>query len=312
VIRVAEVDGQVLVARREQVEPPDQVVHVAHGARLRPVPVDGERLPLDRLPEEVRRRAAVVLAHPRPVGVEDARDRGVDALLVVVRHRERFGVTLRLVVDAARADRVHVAPVRLGLRMDLRVAVDLARRADQEPGALPLGEAEGVVGPVRADLERVERQPHVVDGARERREVEHEVDVLVDPDRLRDVVVEEAERARVGGVLDVLERARLQVVDADDPVALLQEVIAEVRPEEAGSAGHDRGGHRAIVLTGPGGIPLPNEILATRRSYPFQTASRSSSARRCRHLHQSVTPDGGSSHQIRRNCTCGRQQSSRR
>ena len=67
----------------------------------------------ERLAQEGRDRAPVVGAHPRAVGVEDAHDRGVDALLAVVGHRQRLGVALRLVVDAARADRVDVAPVVL-------------------------------------------------------------------------------------------------------------------------------------------------------------------------------------------------------
>ena len=135
--------------------PADQVVDVTEAPRLRPVAEHRERLLGERLAHEVRDGAAVVRPHPRAVRVEDPHDRRVDALLAVVRHRQRLGVALRLVVDAARPDRVHVAPVRLGLRMDLRVAVDLARRGEQEAGALELRETERVVRPVGADLERV-------------------------------------------------------------------------------------------------------------------------------------------------------------
>src|SRR3712207_8212877 len=46
---------------------------------------------------------------------------------------------------------VHVTPVGLGLRVDLRVAVDLAGRRDQEARAMELREPERVVRPVRAD-----------------------------------------------------------------------------------------------------------------------------------------------------------------
>ena len=38
------------------------------------VAVDGERLPAQRLDDEVRDDAAVLLVHARPVGVEDARN----------------------------------------------------------------------------------------------------------------------------------------------------------------------------------------------------------------------------------------------
>ena len=82
VIGVAEVDRQMLSAHREQKEAADQIVDVAERPRLRAVAVDRERLALERLVDEVHRRAAVVAAHARAVRVEDARDRGVDALLL--------------------------------------------------------------------------------------------------------------------------------------------------------------------------------------------------------------------------------------
>ena len=221
----------------------DQVVDVTEAAGLRAVAEDGQRPVLERLAQEGRDRAPVVGAHARAVGVEDAHDRGVDALLAVVGHRHRLGVALGLVVDAARADRVDVAPVVLGLRVDLGVAVDLAGRGDQEAGALELGDAEHVVGAVRADLERVQRQPQVVDRAGRRGEVVDEVDVLGDVDVLDDVDVAEVE-GRVADVLDVLQRAGLEVVDADHPVPLAEQVLAEVGAEEAGAAGDHTGAHR--------------------------------------------------------------------
>jgi len=49
-------------------------------------------------------------------------------------------------------------------------------------------------------------------------------------------VVYEGERV-VTDVLDVRERAADEVVDADDAVAALEKVIAEMGAEEAGSSG---------------------------------------------------------------------------
>ena len=149
--------------------PADQVVDVAEGARLAAVAEDRDRAVGQRLAQEGRDRAAVVRAHARAVGVEDPHDRRVHALLAVVGHRQRLGVALGLVVDAARADRVDVAPVVLGLRVDLRVAVDLARRRQQEAGAVRLGQPERVMRAVRADLQRVQRQAQVVDRRRRAR-----------------------------------------------------------------------------------------------------------------------------------------------
>src|SRR5436190_12129345 len=70
------------------------------------------------------------------------------------------------------------------------------------------------------------------------------VDSLFDPYRFYDFLVEEPELSLVAIVLDVLERARLEVVDADDAVTLVEQVVAEVGAEEPGAAGHDGGRHR--------------------------------------------------------------------
>src|SRR2546423_6409930 len=267
--RVPDVHRQVLAALGEQHEPADQVVDVAEAPRLRTVAEDRDRRALERLAHERRHGAPVVRAHARAVGVEDPDDRGVDALLAVVGHRERLRVALRLVVDAARPDGVDVPPVALRLRMDERVAVHLARRGEQEARALVLREAERVVGPVRADLERVQRHAQVVDRARERGQVEDDVDRLADLDVLDDVVVEEDEVA-VPDVLEVRERARLEVVDADDAGAAPQQGLAKVRAEEPRAPGHDRSRH----------VPDPTQPL--RRGKPlhgsFTCAGRARSA----------------------------------
>ena len=105
-----------------------------------------------------------------------------------------------------------------------------------------LGQAERVVGAVGADLERVQRQPQVVDRRRGRGEVVDEVDRLVDEERLDDVLVQERELGHAD-VLDVGERAGLEVVDADHAVPAAEELVAEVRAQETGPARDQAGGH---------------------------------------------------------------------
>ena len=134
--------------------------------------------------------------------------------------------------------------------MDFGVAVDLAGRGDEEAGALPLRDPEHVVGAVGADFERVQRQPQVVDRARRRGEVVDEVDVLGDVDVGGDVDVTEVERL-VTDVGDVLQRPGLEVVEADHPVPVAEQPLAEMGPEEAGAAGDYAGAHGAI-LSSPG------------------------------------------------------------
>jgi hypothetical protein len=89
-----------------------------------------------------------VRAHPRAVSVEDARDAGIDPLLAVVCHRQRLRVALGFVVDPAWPDRVHVPPVGFGLRVHLRVAVNLARRGEEEACPLELREPKHAMSPV--------------------------------------------------------------------------------------------------------------------------------------------------------------------
>src|SRR5438105_1274840 len=124
-LRVAEVDGIVLVAHREQVEAADQVVDEAEAARLRALAEYRQRLAVERLAHERRDRPAVVRPHPRAVRVEDPRDRRIDSLLPVVGHGHRLRIPLRLVVYTSGSDRVHVAPVPLRPGLNLGIPVGL-------------------------------------------------------------------------------------------------------------------------------------------------------------------------------------------
>ena len=81
----------------------------------------------------------------------------------VIRHRHRFGESLGFVVDTSWPDGVHISPVRLGLRMHERVAVDLRGRSHEELRTLGLGQSETVVGPQTSDLEGLDWHLEVID-----------------------------------------------------------------------------------------------------------------------------------------------------
>src|SRR5436853_4343399 len=68
--------------------------------------------------------------------------------------------------------------------------------------------------------------------------MEDDVDRLAELEMQRHVLVDEEELV-AAEVLHVLQRAGVQVVHADDAIALGYEVIAEVRAEEAGPTGDD-------------------------------------------------------------------------
>ena len=159
-------------------------------------------------------------------------------MIAVIGHRHRFGEALRLVVDAARAHRVDVAPVGLLLRMLERIAVDLGGRREHERRALGLGQPERLVRAERADLQRRDRQLEIVDRAGRAGPVQHEVHRAVDVDVVGDVVLDEGEVA-VDQVRDVRRVAGQQVVDADHLVAAIEQRFGQVRADESGRTGDD-------------------------------------------------------------------------
>ena len=179
--------------------------------------------------------------------VEDPHDSHVEVVVAVVGHRHRLGVALGLVVHAARADRVDVAPVRLRLRVDQRVAVHLRRRGEEEAGPLGVGQPEAVVGAEAADLEDLDRDALEVDRRRRAGEVHHRVDVSGHPHVRADVVLVEREPTPPEQLLDVGDRPGDQVVDRHDVVAPIEQRPTQVRSEKSRSARDDDTRHSAIV-----------------------------------------------------------------
>jgi len=114
-------------------EAADEVVDVTQRPGLGAVAVDRERAVLQRLDAEVRDQTTVLAIGAGTVRVEDPRDPSVHAVHPNVAHDEALAEALRLVVAGPRANRIDIAPVRLRLGMDERIAVHLGRRREQEP-----------------------------------------------------------------------------------------------------------------------------------------------------------------------------------
>jgi hypothetical protein len=125
-----------------------------------------------------------------------------------------------------------------------RIAVHLAGGCDQEACPLGLGQSERVMRAVGADLQRVQRQAQVVDRRGRRGEVVDEVDRLVHVVGLDDVNADVREALGVADVLDVGQRARLEVVHADHAVSAREQLVAQVRTQESRTSGDQAGSHR--------------------------------------------------------------------
>ena len=197
-------------------------------------------------------------------------------------------------------------PVILGLRMNLRVAVDLRRRGVQQPGPATLGEAEHVDHADRGGLDRLDRVELVSDRRSGTRQV---VDLFgIAKQRLDDVVTDQLEPRVVDEPGNVLLTTTEEIVDADHVVAPLDQPVTEVTAEEPSPTGDENHGHRGGVSWGklgrrsistvgqnqPSrqyGTPQGSRLSRTQRSAPTNQATvLSSPSRKSTSGHQPSRP----------------------
>jgi hypothetical protein len=242
----------VLRALHQEFEALQKIVDVAERSRLRTIAVDRQRLFLERLDDEVRDNAAVVLEHARPIGIEDARDLDrqlVDAMIV---EEQRLGAALALVVARANADRIDVPDVAFRLRMDLGIAVHFAGRCLKNASALFRRKFQKILGADHAGLQRAYRIALIMSRRGRACEIVDTVYRAAEGERLADVMLDEREARMIQKRLDVLEIAGVEIVDADHAMPLLDQAIAQVRSDETGAPGNQyvlpRRGHRPFSL----------------------------------------------------------------
>lgn len=156
------------------------------------------------------------------------------AAAVLGRHRLRHALTL--VVAAADANGVHVAPIALNLRMHQRVAVDFARRSMQHLRSRVASEIQAVLHPVDRRPERLQRIALVVDWRGRASEIVDFVELA--SIRLRDVPLDKREAVVRQQVGDIPLRPREEVVEALHLVAFIEKAFAEVGSEESGASGY--------------------------------------------------------------------------
>jgi hypothetical protein len=128
-------------------EPFDQVIDIAERARLLAIAIDGDVVAPQRLHDEVRHHAAVLRVHARAIGVEDPRHLDLQPVLAVIVEEQRLGAPLSFIVARARPDRVDVAPVVFGLRMDCRITVHFAGRCLEDLALSRLASPSMLIAP---------------------------------------------------------------------------------------------------------------------------------------------------------------------
>ena len=218
----------------------DQVVAVLERARLRTVAENRDVLAVQGLHDEVGDDSAVLRMHPRPVRVEDAHHARIDVTRADRIRNQRLRDTLALVVAAADADRIDVAPVVLFLWMHDRVAIDLARRAVQHLRAVALRQLQAQQRAPDRGHSRQERLRLIMHRARRTRQV---VDLVklrlksrVSRPQVGYIGLDEREVLVLREAPHVRARPRIEVVNRDDPIALIQKPLTEVTSKKARSA----------------------------------------------------------------------------
>src|SRR3954466_244374 len=131
-------------ALHQQLQATHQIVDETEAASLAAGAIYRDRSTPQGLHDEIRDDAPVVLEHAGTVRVEDASDLDLNAMSAVVVEEESFGSPLALIIASARADRIDVAGIALGLRVNFRISVHLAGRGLQNPARLLLGQFENI------------------------------------------------------------------------------------------------------------------------------------------------------------------------
>ncbi len=93
---------------------------------------------------ETRHDPPVIQSHSRPIGVENTNNACIHTFRAKISHDERLGKTFGLIVHRAQADRIHMTPVGLRLRMFERITVDLGSGGEKVTGLVNPGKVKRV------------------------------------------------------------------------------------------------------------------------------------------------------------------------
>ena len=111
--RVSEVDrtGEVVIGTHKSDKPLYQIVHVAEGAALAAVAINGDGFTLQRLNDEIGHHPSIVRVHAWPVGIENSCNFYFQTMLAMIVKKERFSTALTLVIAGPDTIRVDMAPI---------------------------------------------------------------------------------------------------------------------------------------------------------------------------------------------------------
>jgi hypothetical protein len=95
--------------------------------------------------------------HTRSVGVECTGNLHPQPVLTKIIKEQRLSATLAFVVAGTRTDRIHVAPIVLGLGMNMGIPVDFGGRCLKNFGPQPFVESQHIDRAMNAGLSSLHR-----------------------------------------------------------------------------------------------------------------------------------------------------------
>ena len=177
--------------------------------------------------------------HPRTVGVENPGNLDLDAVLTMIVKEQGLGAPLAFVIARARADRIDISPIILGLRMHRRIAVDFTGRGLQYLATEPFGQAQNIDCAVNGCLGCLHRIVLIMHRRRGAGEVVNLIHL--NKERYRHIVPHQLKTRIVEQMADIVLGAREEVVDAQHVTARLNQPVAKVRSEKSSTTGYQHG-----------------------------------------------------------------------
>ena len=231
--RVADIHRFVKMTLHESEDAVNEIGYKAKAAGLTAIAKDRHGLASKSLADEGWHHAAIIEAHPRTIGIKNTNDVGVHLMEAMVGHRDGFCEALRLIVNSARADGIHVAPVIFRLRVDERIAVALRGGSQKKSSVLFPSQAEGIVSAQRAHLECRDRDSKVIDRASRTCKMPNVIHFAWNKNIFRDIVADEFEVGVAREMLDIRDIPSDEIVDSDDAMSLFEQAIAQVGTEKS-------------------------------------------------------------------------------
>jgi hypothetical protein len=150
---------------------------------------------------------------------------------------ERLSRTLPLIIARAQSNGIHVTPTGFGLRVNIRITINLRGGGLEDACLDPLGKAKAVDGTDHGGLHRLDGIILVVGWRSRAGKVIDTIDLKLE--RVDDVVANEFEAGIPQEVLDIGLATGEEIIEANDFMPLLDEAVAKMGPEKAGSAGNE-------------------------------------------------------------------------